>query len=117
MPYFFCETCEKILERNQQRRNVEHTTTPTGVTLVQLDNIPGSPVIGKQNNTATARMVVRCRECGSDAVERLTPDEEAERQTKVKEDAEERKANMKLVFFVIAFIVVIVVIFWVTLNY
>lgn len=113
MPYYYCGTCSKKLERQEQRHNYEQTTIGGPIVLTQL-NLPGNadPVIGTNMSRTTTRLVVRCVKCGSDAYAQPTDEEKAEveRQTeREKQEANENWRTFGLVSAVFLFVVLIVV--------
>ena len=59
MLIYYCETCDKVLERNEQRRNYEKTTTPGAVVVTELGIVPGHPFIGRQFTKTTTALVDR----------------------------------------------------------
>ena len=74
MPYYYCDTCRKLLEPKEQRHNQETTTHQGPMVFGHWQNTPvtiGIPLKG--NKTVD---VVRCITCGSDArIVAHTPDE------------------------------------------
>src|ERR1017187_5443544 len=78
MPNYFCETCNKILARNEQRRNYESTTAFSPVIMAQMNNLPNHPMIGGILPQTKSNLIVRCVHCGSDTL--MVPTEEEQKQ-------------------------------------
>lgn len=107
MPYYYCETCQKVLERHEQRHNREQVSSQRAMIIGQLNNIPGHPLIGIPLNNNQTINVVRCVKCGSDAVLCYTKEEqEAAQQKRIRDNSFNRTECLIIVFGVIIFFLI-----------
>ena len=101
MSYFYCDTCQKTLPRNEQRHNKEQISKQRPMIIGQLNNLPGHPLLAVPLRSDQTINVVRCTTCGSDARFCYTPEEQAQMRR-------QQQANGKTIVVVILIIILVI---------